>query len=61
MGSGSLLVMQVGRVFGRDYPGARSTSEVTLAPGSAPVALVQGLASVALGQDSTSEEERGPS
>ena len=54
-------MMQVGRVFGRDYPGARSTSEVTLAPGSAPVALVQGLASVALGQDSTSEEERGPS
>ena len=52
MGSGSLLVMEVGRVFGHGYPGGRSASEVTLAPGSAPVAL---------GQDSTSEEERGPS
>ena len=32
-----------GQSFGRGYPGARSASEVTLALGSTPVALVQGL------------------
>lgn len=36
-----------------DNKGAQSASEVTFVPGSASVALVQVLAAVALGQDST--------
>ena len=39
--------------FGNGYKGAPSAAEVTLVLGSKSVALVQGLPSVALGQDST--------
>ena len=39
--------------FGNGYRGAQSALEVTLVLGSTSVALVRGLASVALGQDST--------
>ena len=39
--------------FGNSYKGAQSASEVTLVLASVPVALVQGLAAVALGQDCT--------
>ena len=43
----------IGVAFGNGYKGAQSASEVTLALGSASVALGQGLEPVALGQDST--------
>ena len=49
--SGSLLVMIGG--FGNSYQRVLSVSEVILVLGSASVALVPGLAPVALGPDST--------
>lgn len=49
--SGSLSV--VTGAFSNSYRGARSASEVSLVLGSASVALVQSLAPVAWGQDST--------
>ena len=55
--SGSLLVTI--RVLGRGYKGAQSASEVSWIMGSASVASVQGLAPVALGQDSTAGREGG--
>ena len=42
-----------GFLAGNGYKGAQSTSEVTLALGSASVALLQGLATVTFGWDST--------
>ena len=49
--SGSLSV--VTGACSNSYKGAQSASEVSLVLGSASVALVHGLARVALGQDST--------
>ena len=45
--------MMITGAFGNHHNGAKSASEVILALGSASVALVQGLAPVTLGQDST--------
>ena len=53
LGSESLLVMIWGS-FGHGDKGAQSASEATWVLGYAPMALVQGLAPVALGQDSAS-------
>ena len=50
--SGSLLVMIRG--FWNGYKGSQWTLEVSLAPGSTSVALVQGLVPVTLGKDSMS-------
>ena len=52
IGSKSLLVLIRG-AFGNGYKGAQLALEVSLVLGSASVALVHGLARVALGQDST--------
>ena len=53
LGSGSLLVK-----IWQCYNGAQSVSEVTLALGSASVALVHGLAPATLGLDSTLTKEK---